>query len=78
MMGKPAINEMDELEMAAPGRVLMDIGTKGDEKLADVTPPTKQLGNELETLNYLGPRKYEHYGVAGGFGAKQCLHKRQC
>ena len=32
-MGKPAINEMDELEMAAIGRVLMDIGTKGDEKL---------------------------------------------
>ena len=57
-MGKPAINEMDELEMAAIGRVLMDIGTKGDEKLdMNVLNILSRVGNELVAINEpFGPR----------------------
>lgn len=56
--GKPAITEMDELEMAAIGRVLMDIGTRGDEKLdMNVLNILSRVGNELVAINEpFGPR----------------------
>ena len=74
-MGKPAINEMDELEMAAIGRVLMDIGTKGDEKLdMNVLNILSRVGNELvATLtNRLVPRNMKELLV------KQCLDLISC
>jgi len=57
-MGEPALNEMDELEMAAIGRVLMDIGTRGDEKLdMNVLNILSRVGNELVAINEpFGPR----------------------
>ena len=71
--GKPAITEAD-VDFQAIGRKLEDMSMDYKAHKADVDSLTKQLGlkDPFETLNYLGRvgEHLEHYGVAGGFGAK--------
>ena len=71
--GKPAITEAGT-DFQAIGRKLEDMSMDYKTHKADVDNLTKQLGlkDPMETLNYLGRvgEHLEHYGVAGGFGAK--------